>query len=226
MALRLTTASASFAINKGGGPGLIQYQLWLEVRAAEWPAVDMTVQKLEQWALGADGSEYSHTILERSERIGCSTGRISYTWFLSVPEHEFTARPAARTYRARIEYTYDASPASVYVVTAEKEIESNIPSPLMTSLTMTADAPVFPTSIPARPITFVATGTGGIPPYEYQFARGYTFILRDWSPDARFIWDPIQQPPSSGFVSITAFARSSGRRNAEVTKTMEFSVNK
>jgi hypothetical protein len=94
----------------------------------------------------------------------------------------------------------------------------------MTSLTMTADAPVFPTSIPARPITFVATGTGGIPPYEYQYARGYTFILRDWSPDARFIWDPIQQPPSSGFVSITAFARSSGRRNAEVTKTMEFSV--
>jgi len=222
--LRLNHASASFDINKSGGPGLIQYRLDLEVRAAEWPALDMTVQKLEQWALGADGSEYGHSIVERSERIGCSTGRISYTWFMSVPEHEFTARPAARTYRARIEYTYDTSPASVYVVTAEKEIESNIPSPLMTSLTMTADAPVFPTSIPARPITFVATGTGGIPPYEYQYAQGYTFVLRDWSPDARFIWDPSQQPPSSGTVSITAFARSAGRRDAEVVKTMQFSV--
>ena len=223
--LDMGNASASFLINRSGGPGLVHYNLGLLVAATEWPSPDVTVLQLEQWALGADGSEYSHRISDNNHRIGLSWSVSGFTGSLFIPDHEFTIRPVARIYRARVEYTHDSgSPAGVQVVTAEREIVSTILSPLMTSLTMTADAPVAPTLAPLRPITFVAAGTGAITPYEYQFRRGNNIILRDWSLDARFVWDPSQ---SYAFATdITALARSAGRSDAEVMKIMTFYISK
>jgi hypothetical protein len=164
----------------------------------------VTVQQLEQWALGADGSEYNHTVRENNPRIGYSWSTSGFSGSLNVADHEFTARPVARMYRARVEYTHDSGfPAGVQVITTEREIVSNIPSPLMTGLTMIADAPVAPIEAPLRPITFVAAGAGGLAPYQYQFRRGNNVILRDWSADARFVWDPSQEYVYA--TDITAF---------------------
>jgi hypothetical protein len=225
LALEMRTPSASFVINAGGGPGLVHYQFGIFIKAVDWPSVDVTIQRVEQWALGADGSEYGHRLEETPTRIGVSSGQIGTNRILSVLDHEFTARPVARTYRARVEYRYDGGlPAGVFALTAEQEIVSNIPSPLMTSVEMTGDAPLWPTSFPLRPITLVAAGTGGITPYAYRFQVSGT-TLREWSTDPKFIWDPNQTLPE-GAVRVRVYARSAGRTDPEVLKWLDFSIKK
>jgi len=227
LAINITDASATLRLNNSGGPGLIDYQLNLNVTTKQWPSTDVTVRRLEQWALGADGSEYNHTIDETPKKVGCSSRVVSYGGYLYLLDQEFTARPVASIYRAMAEYTYDSgSPAEVQVVTAQRRITADFPTPLMNGVTMSADAPFFPQGhVSARPITIVASGTGGIAPYEYQF-RVANALTRDWSTEPKFVWTPNPpNPGSAGYVTfVSVLARSAGRTAPEVTTGLSFDI--
>ena len=89
----------------------------------------------------------------------------------------------------------------------------------MTSFTMTSDVPGDPpTRRDNRPMTFIAEGRGGTPPYRYQWRRD-TFVVRDWSPDPKFVWDG-SVPAGRARAAIEAVARSAGGSVPEVSKTM------
>jgi hypothetical protein len=220
--------AANFVIDRGGGPGLIHYQLCYAIRVPEgFRTTTKTIQSLEYWVIGPDGSLYDNKV--HGSLVGEKLGGVSSTVGIGCRSTIFDDRdlnrPTAATYRVSLEYTFDSgSPAGRHVVTAERPIASNAPArPLMTSLNMTSDVPGQPPiRRDNRPMTFIAAGGGGTPPYQYQWRYGNNVVLRDWGPDPKFVWDGSVPGATSvpGSADVTVLARGAGGSEAEVMKIM------
>jgi hypothetical protein len=230
LVLSVGSPSAQFMIDRGGGPGHIVYNLGCSVRVAEESRLPtMRVDRVETWLLGPDGSVYYNQLL--GSMTGQKLGGISSTVGIgcpsSVSDDRNIDRPGAALWRVRLEFTFDGgSPAGTQVLTAEHAVAFSMPTqPLMTSLSMTSDIPGQPPMLQTRrPMKFAASGGGGRPPYEYEWRAGNNIVLRDWSPDATFVWDGtytlggvVYRPTST---DVTVMARGSAGKDAEVMKIM------
>jgi len=229
LTLQVTTARADFQIDRGGGPGLIRYQLNCWIRIPEgFYRTTKTLQKLEYWVIGPDGSFYDNKVL--GSVLGEKLGGVSNTVGRGCPtislEDRDPNRPPAATFRVRLEYTFDSgSPTGdTQVLTDEAPVVATVPlRPVMTGLTMTSDVPGNPPRrVEGRLMTFVAAGTGGRPPYQYQWRYGNNVVLKDWDTSPRFEWDGVVPGAISpvGSADVTAMARSAGGTEAEVMKIM------
>jgi hypothetical protein len=215
-------------IDRGGGPGVIEYQLCYNIRVPEgFYDTTKTIQYIEYWVIGPDGAVYDTRV--HGSLLGEKLGGVSRTVGLGCHSTRFVDRdlnrPTAAVYRVKLEYLFDSgSPAGIQEVTVERPITSNVPArPLMTRLTMTTDVPGQPPQrVGNQPMTFTAAGEGGRPPYQYQWRYGNNVVLRDWSLEARFLWDGsvpgTTSPPGSA--DVTVLARSAGGSVAEVMKIM------
>jgi hypothetical protein len=217
------TPSASLVPDRNGGPGLIRYNVCYGIRGpGGFLGSTKTIQHLEYWLMGPDGSVYDQDIHPwAGVQLGGRTGVIARGCRLGDFDDRDLDRPTAATYVVRLEYTFDSGfPTVRYVATAERAIASNLPPrPFMTSLTMTSDVPDDPpTRRDNRSMTFIAAGRGGTPPYQYQWRRD-TFVVRDWSPDPKFVWDG-SVPAGRASAEIEVLARSAGGSVPEVSKTM------
>ena len=220
--------SAEFVLSRNGGPGLVHYHAYISIGVSPLPAdTDMTVNRVEQWILGPDESVYAYQIDTPGKKMGFTSHTVGINVNIRVPDEPVNTRPIATTHRVRVEYTYDyKNPFGVQVLTAEQMIVSTVPSdPLMTALTVSADAPAAPSLVPARPLTFVAAGAGGTAPYQYQWQFGNNVMMRDWSADATFVWDPKDHPGVNA-VSMTVLARSANHTKPEVMNVMTIYLTK
>jgi len=226
LVLDVGTTAASLSIDRSGGPGLIHYRLCYNILVVEGaPYTTKTIQHVEYWVIGTDGSIYENKVHGSSlgEKFGGVTGVLGFGCKSSDFDDRDLTRPTAVTYRVRLEYTFDGgSPSGIQVVTAEKAIASSVPvRPLMTRLTMTTDLPSRGPDLPPRrtdnrQITFTAAGEGGRPPYQYQWRHANrNVVLRDWSQESRFVWDGVV-PGDPSDANVTVLARSAGGSEAEV----------
>lgn len=227
LSVELGTASASFLIDGGGGPGLIRYN---ECYAIHFPRslfpADVTVQRVEHWTIGPDGSVYDNRTIDslHGMRMGRSS-LVSGTSSCVTPgfDDRDIVRPPGSIFRLMVGYTFDSgSPEGLHVVTSDKEIVAKVPArPLMTGLSMATDVPGRPALLYGlRPMKFLATGVGGTAPYQFQFRYGNNVVLRDWSSERAFVWDGVLNgaPITPRGFDMTVLARSAGGNDPEVMK--------
>jgi hypothetical protein len=71
LTLEVSTRTAEFMIDRGGGPGRILYTQCYGIRVPEvfWNT-DITIQHVENWTISADGSVYDNKIDHRSKKMG------------------------------------------------------------------------------------------------------------------------------------------------------------
>ena len=137
------------------------------------------------------------------------------------------ARPLASTYRLNLDYVKESS-SDKGSVSASGTFVSRVPRlPLMSGLTVTHDI-ADPQQILRQPIpvTFVATGEGGIPPYQFRWTIN-GFALRDWSPDPVLVWDAATLaggPLRNAIYPVLVQGRSDGNTDPEAAATVNIRI--
>ena len=207
-----------------GGPPVVHYEPCFVVGYGGVSGATKTVQKVEDWLIGPDGTTYRYQVLDDwvDVKVGGSRGVLSRSCgFKPFDDHDID-RPSAVTYRLRVEYTVEGDyPAFRRVEMSEGMIPEFLPPrPFMTSLTLTSDFTGDPLTRRVNgPVTFIASGQGGTPPYQYLWQRDQSVIVRDWSPDPKFIWDG-SGPFRTTIIEV--FARSAGSSGAETRRAITF----
>jgi len=217
--------AAYLKYDANGGPGVVHYEPCFQVRVRDGRVLGATktVQRVEDWLLGPDGTTYRHQELDEwvGAKVGGSAGFLARSCGFRPFDDRDIDRPSASTYRVRVDYTVEGDfPAVRRVEIGEAAILSTLPPrPFMTGLTLTSDLTGDPPTRPVnRTVTFVASGQGGTPPYQYQWRRDRS-VVRDWSPDPRFAWDG-SAPFAGRTIEIEMFARSAGSSVTETRKAI------
>jgi hypothetical protein len=216
--------SARLMYDANGGAGAVHYEPCFVVGYGGVRGATKTVQKVEDWLIGPDGTTYRYQVLDDwvGAKVGGTGGFLSRSCgFRPFDDHDID-RPSAVTYRVRVEYTVEGDyPALRRVEIGDGMIPEFLPPrPFMTGLTLTSDFTGDPlTRRVTGPVTFIASGQGGTPPYQYLWRRDQASTLRDWSPDPKFVWDG-SGPFRTTLIEV--FARSAGSSGAETRKAITF----
>jgi hypothetical protein len=145
-----------------GGPTVMEYRFCYEVFPSPGVSDTIRIQRAETTIVGGAGASYNtSTDLFSSETLvhgglfGCPT-------VYSDPDVE---RPLATSYRVRLDYVKESA-GDKGTVSASGTFVSRVPRlPLMTALTVVHDIADSQRILRrATPVTFTATGAGGIPP--------------------------------------------------------------
>jgi hypothetical protein len=211
-------------------PGRFRYSLSFSIRLPqELYTRVVTIRRFELWLIGADGTVHDNRVLgsyEGEKFGGPGTSRtVGRSGAMSAPDDLNITRPPAATYRLSLEYTLD-NETETHVVTAESPVTSTVPPlPLMTGLTITSPVLPFPPGTRlSKPVTFSAAGAGGRLPYEYQWSAG-NIVVRDWSPDPRFVWDGVVNGYPQTNATMIVRARGSNGAAPEVANQISVFLN-
>jgi hypothetical protein len=112
------------------------------------------------------------------------SGSNTFTWTPTQPNTGYRVSVWARNATTTTD-TRDADLAIPYPITA-----ASAPGPLtVTALTSSVPSP----QVTGTPITFTASATGGVAPYQYKFwvsNGGSWTVVRDWSGSSSYTWTP------------------------------------
>ena len=191
----------------------------------------ITIQRVETTVIGPNGDIYNQsttsTLTGKRYASGGSFGS------LGCPT-AFTERNMARPVATRIKVfmDYEASTPSSRVT---RSVEQNVAitsrlsplptTPQMTGMTLSNDLADGRTVRTRTPVTFTASGAGGVPPYEFEW-RINNILVRDWRPEATLTWDLTLRGDSvfQGGYIVKVSGRSSGGRDVESSATTNLIV--
>jgi hypothetical protein len=202
----------------------MEYRFCYEVFPSPGVSDTIRIQRAETTIVGGAGASYNtSTDLFSSETLvhgglfGCPT-------VYSDPDVE---RPLATSYRVRLDYVKESA-GDKGTVSASGTFVSRVPRlPLMTALTVVHDIADSQRILRrATPVTFTATGAGGIPPYQFRWTIN-GFALREWNSDPVLVWDAATlagRPLGNGSYTLIVQGRSDGNTDPESAAAVDIRI--
>jgi hypothetical protein len=214
LALRVYAGAASL-LRYQGGSSQIEYRFCYELTRTGPTQVVITITDVVASVIGPDLFLYGSFPKDAAGVTSTSSQYPIVFGGCTFFRDSNLARPVAGNYQIRVDYMAGSASQSLH---ATGTFVNNVPTwPLMTGLKVTNDIND-PQNIlrSPRPVTFTATGEGGVPPYEFQW-RINGFLLRDWSKDPTLVWDGMLNGSAAGRGAylLAVGARSNGGTDVE-----------
>jgi hypothetical protein len=208
-----------------GLPWDISYTYCYDLSPVSLDVANMTIRRLDYTAIGAAGEVY-HSAPDL-RYVGQAVG-LRRAECLDPYRDQNITRAVASTYRLTFEYGADDG-SRPFVQSVTGNISSAVPPlPFITAATLTDDIKETQRILrQLRPVTFTITNVeGGTPPFLYKWWLD-GFVLRDWDPNATFVWDGATvagRPLASGSYTMAVGVRRSTWSEQETGASVDFLI--